>query len=199
MEIKMESEFQKGYKKALAELKEKFKDDTYYTKDYVNEAFKSLTEEHKKTVKPTIYFTRLNKKGELEADWETTHYYAEHPEEFATAQEPKQLEIPELVLVDKNNENFKKIMGDLVGKKTPEMCAAENKLMFQGIDNIVSKVDPKHLNAIGQQIIFLTENPATSIALSKLFNVNLSQASAMTQVIDTLVKSESLIQFKDAM
>lgn len=206
-----ESEFYKGYKKALSDLKEKLKEGTYS-----NESFEKLLndmgEQKKAELKPIIYFTKLDKKGNLEYDREKTSYYAAHPEELENlkfedkkvATKTKQPKAPELVRVKEGSADYARVVDDLgVSKKTVELCKAENAIMysnFQELDaNALGTKDPQYLNALGQQLIFLSQNPATFKALGKVMKIDPSTDTGMAEILNELVRAKELLQFKEAL
>ncbi len=180
----MDSEFQKGYKKCVEDFKKKLGDLKDYSKESLNELVKEITGEEKKRVKPTIYFTRLNKKGELEPDWEKTYYYADHPEELGQSQ-PKVKKGKEVKLVltkdPKRIAKIKKQMG--IDKKTEEMMKAENALIFGGIDFPLEGQTSDYWNMLGQQIITLSQNERNATTMFIVAGVDPNEEGAMENLL----------------
>lgn len=206
-----ESEFYKGYKKALSDLKEELKEETYSNKS-LEKILDGLGKQKKASLKPIIYFTKLDKKGNLEYDREKTDYYAAHPEELENlkfednkaVEDTKQSKIPELVRVPEGSADYAKVIDNLgVSKKTIELCKAENAIIysnFQELDtSTLGAKDPRYLNALGQQLIFLSQRPATFEALGNVMNIDPSTDAGITKILNELARSKELLQFKETL
>lgn len=208
-----DTEFQKGYKKALEDLKAQLKDKKSLTEKDLETFLESYKQEQKKQIRPTIYFTKIDKKGNLEADWEKTRYYAEHPEELANIkhEQPKtkqapEPDIPTLVRVPQNSKDFLNAINAIgTMKKTPEMCKAENALIYQDVplpEGLLDKVKemPDHeryLNALGNQLIWLSQSPVTLKALENLMGE--IKDNGLADILVELIKNRELLQFEDAL
>lgn len=206
-----ETEFYKGYKKALSDIKEKLENKNY-SKEDVEKLLSNIGEQKKSDLKPVIYFTKLDKKGNLEFDREKTAYYAAHPEELENlnfeknkvTEAAKPTKAPELVRVQEGTAEYAKILDDLgMKRKTLEMCKAENALIYQNLQELDADArgtkDPVYLNALGQQLIFLSQNPATLKALGDVMEINPNTDTGMTEILNALVRSKDLLQFKEAL
>ena len=206
-----ETEFYKGYKKALSDIKEKLESKNY-SKEDVEKLLSSVGEQKKADLKPKIYFTKLDKKGNLEFDREKTAYYAAHPEElenlnFENNKIPegvKPTKVPVLVRVSEGTADYAKILDDLgIQRKTVEMCKAENALIYQNLQELDANArgvkDPYYLNAIGQQLVFLSQNPTTFKALGNVMGIDPNTETGMTEILNELVKTKDLLQFEEAL
>lgn len=191
----MVDEFQKGYDKALKDLAEKLKVKGIDISDVLIETKKERTQ----FAKPTIYFTKLNKKGDLEYDRDKTMYYANHPEEldsyFASQRQlvaPKKQKAVRLELISNQDPRYEKVFKDLIGDKTTEMCSAENKLIWQDFRNIEKGHSPEYLNAFGNQLVFITQNPVGFQAVCEAAGESPDSDDALSKVVDKCVGSELL-------
>lgn len=178
----MDSEFQKGYKKCVEDFKKKLGDLKDYSKESLNKLVEEVTEEEKKKVKPTIYFTRLNKKGELEPDWEKTRYYADHPEELNQPKAKKGKEVK--LIITKDPERIAKIKKQMgIDKKTEEIMKAENALIFGGIDFPLEGQTTDYWNMLGQQIITLSQNERNATTMFIVAGVDPNEKNAMESLL----------------
>ncbi len=192
----MDSEFQKGYKKCVEDFKKKLENLKDYSKESLNELIKEVTGEEKKRSKPVIYFTRLNKKGELEPDWEKTYYYADHPEELNQPQ-PKVRRGREVKLVitedPKRIAKIKKQMG--IDKKTEEIMKAENAIIFGGIDFPLEGQTLDYWNMLGQQIITLSQDERNATTMFIVAGIDPNEENAMENLLEKASKEGFAFDF----
>ncbi len=178
----MDSEFQKGYKKCVEDFKKKLGDLKDYSKESLNKLVEEVTGEEKKRVKPTIYFTRLNKKGELEPDWEKTRYYADHPEELNQPKAKKGREVK--LVITKDPERIAKIKKQMgIDKKTEEIMKAENALIFGGINFPLEGQTQGYWNMLGQQIITLSQDERNATTMFIVAGVDPNEENAMENLL----------------
>lgn len=199
------TDFQKGYEKALQDCKDKFNsvDTDNYTARFVAEVFNQLKQESTTSIKPVIFFTRLDKKGNLEFDREKTEFYAEHPAEMKPAKPakpakaPRAVEVPKLSTVSKGS-IFEKTLDELTHGKTVEMCKAENEVSLGGQLRVDDDVDPIYLNALIQQISFLARNPVAMHAMLAACHIDQYERvdNAIQLVLDYMTATKSLFSFK---
>lgn len=151
--------------------------------------------------KPSIYFTRLNSSGELEADWEKTLYYRDHPEElcklsktpgnFPKNNTPKK-ESKSYIEISKTNspKTVQKIIKELTKDKTLEMCELENKACFK--DLVLNGKDAYYWNALATQIssIYLDDE-----LYAELFK--LCKANNIQDALNHLSENNALLTFRE--
>lgn len=197
------TDFQKGYEKALQDCKDKFNsvDTDNYTARFVAEVFNQLKQESTTSIKPVIFFTRLDKKGNLEFDREKTEFYAEHPAEMKPAKPAKAslaVKVPKLSTVSKGS-IFEKTLDELTHGKTVEMCKAENAVSLGGQLRVDDDVDPIYLNALIQQISFLARNPVAMTAVLAACHIDQHERvdNAIQLVLDYMTATKSLFSFKN--
>lgn len=194
------TDFQKGYEKALQDCKAKFNsaNTDNYTARFVAEVFNHLKQESTTSIKPVVFFTRLNEKDNLEFDREKTEFYAEHPAEMKPAKAPRAVKVPKLSTVSKGA-IFEKTLDELTHGKTAEMCKAENEVSLGGQLRVDDDVDPIYLNALIQQISFLARNPVAMTAVLAACHIDQHERvdNAIQLVLDYMTATKSLFSFKN--
>lgn len=186
-------EFQNGYKKAIEDLKGILAMDKVETisKNFLVEILNGMVyaSEEKKNVKPVIYFTKLDEKGNLKADKDATIYYAEHPK----AKKPAP---PKLKTISQGKE-FDETIKSLTDGKTIEKCKAENEVTLGGYLRVDKDIDPIYLNALLQQMIFLAKSPK---ALESMLNAcgideHVTTKKALQSTLDYMTSGPWLFSF----
>lgn len=188
------SEFQNGYKKAIEDLKGILAMDKVETisKNFLVEILNGMVyaSEEKKNVKPVIYFTKLDEKGNLKADKDATIYYAEHPK-------AKKATPPKLRTISKGKE-FDETIKSLTDGKTIEDCKKENEVTLGGYLKVDKDTDPIYLNALLQQMIFLAKSPK---ALESMLNAcgipneHMPMGKALQSTLDYMTSGPWLFSF----
>ena len=185
-------EFQRGYEKAIKEIAERLKVKGINIDEVLNE----IQHERELTTRPKILFTKLNKKGDLEFDNDKTTYYVNHPEElelYLSGKQPKKQQKTQFALLTPDDNRYKKILTDIVGKKTKEMCSAENKILYGDLDvSLFGEKSPLYLNALGNQLAFLSQNPFGFNAVCKACDVDASEDTAIQQILEKTIPAEAL-------
>ncbi len=188
-------EFQNGYKKAIEDLKGILAMDKVETisKNFLVEILNGMVyaSEEKKNVKPVIYFTKLDEKGNLKADKDATINYAEHPKAKKSAQPPK------LKTISMGKE-FDETIKSLTGGKTIEECKAGNEVTLGGYLKVDKDIDPIYLNALLQQMVFLAKSPKALESMLKacgIPNEHMPMGKALQSTLDYMTSGPWLFSF----
>ena len=189
------SEFQNGYKKAIEDLKGILAMDNVekISKNFLVEILNGMVyaAEEKKNIKPVIYFTKLDKKGNLEVDKDAILHYAEHPKAKKSAQPAK------LKTISMGKE-FDETIKSLTGGKTIEECKKENKTLLDSQLRVDKDVDPIYLNALLQQMVFLAKSPKaleSMLNTCSIPNEHMSIGKALQSTLDYMTSGPWLFSF----
>lgn len=199
-----ETDYEKGYNEAFSYIRKKFEEEDVGPEilGFIDSLYKKPTDPVKNNNKPTIYFTTLDKKGNLIADKEKTEYFAAHPDEMETylanqnsewrefmewkkAKKSTTVTPPAKTLVKVTDPiRFQQLFEYLTQGKTKKMMEAENKLTFSEIDEeILKKQTPAYWNALGRQIVDLSSNDRNLVAMYNLCGVDPNDNGAIYKVL----------------
>ena len=200
---KEETDFEKGYNEAFSYIRNKFEEQEVGPEimGFIDSLYRKPVEPVKEDCKPRIYFTAVDKKGNLVYDKEKTRFYATHSEDleaYMASQENEWNEFMEWKKARKNTKaaptSYKKLVkvtdpkrfSELIklfaGKKTPEMCNSENKLIFAEAD--IKGQTPAYWNTLGQQIMQLCQDDRNAVTMFNICNIDPNAPDAMQQVLD---------------
>lgn len=132
--------------------------------------------------KTVVYYTKLNKKGELVIDEVKTQNAANDSNNF------------KLMLVKSGTPEYKKLIKEIIGEKTKDVCAKENLMIFPN-ESFLAEADPLLLNAIGQQIMYFSQNPLILQAMLDTCDVKHTDSSPLIKVASKLVTENALLDF----
>jgi len=132
--------------------------------------------------KTVVYYTKLNKKGELVIDEVKTQNAANDLNNF------------KLKLVKSGTPEYKKLIKEIIGEKTKDVCAKENLMIFPN-ESFLAKADPLLVNAIGQQIMYFSQNPLILQAMLDTCDVKRTDSSPLIKVASKLVTEKALLDF----
>ena len=198
-----ETDYEKGYNEAFSYIRKRFEEEDVGPEilGFIDSLYHKPSEPVK-GVKPVIYFTALDKKGNLIADPEKTKYYAEHPDEMETFFANQSHEWQEFLEWKKAKKSatatppakklvkvtdpirFQQLFEGLTAGKTKEMMEMENKLTFAEVDeNLLKTQTPGYWNAIGRQIVDLSSNDRNMIAMFNTCGIDPNNPDAMYEVL----------------
>lgn len=197
-----QSDYEKGYEDAFKYIRSQFAEEGPELLGFLDSIYKKPSAPNEKA-KPVVYFTTLDKKGNLIADPEKTKFYAEHPKElqdyfdaqskewrefldWKNAKKSAKANPPTKTLVKvTDSRRFHELFEHFTAGKTREMIEEENKLIYENMPDkyFLETQTPGYWNALGTQMSDLGANPRNLMAMFSVCGIDPNDVDAWDKVI----------------